>query len=137
MPTTVHLAPVGAGKTEFALNRLLEFVYHTDQPFLKTWILLATRRQEVAFRQRFVELEADSPVFFNVELFNFYELNARLLNIAGKPPRKVQGSAQVSILRTIVAQMLEQGALPFFAAIAHTPGFIAVLADLIDELKQK
>ena len=71
MPTIVHLASVGAGKTEFALHRLLEFVHHTDKPFLKTWILLATRRQEVGFRQRLVELQADSPVFFNVYFFIF------------------------------------------------------------------
>ena len=136
MPTIVHLAPVGAGKTEFTLRRLLEFVHHTDKPFLKTWILLATRRQEVGFRQRLVELQSDSPVFFNVEFFNFYELNARLLNIAGKPPRKIQSSARISILRTIVAQMLYAKELNFFRDIAHTPGFIAVLANLIDELKQ-
>jgi len=136
MPTIVHLAPVGAGKTEFALRRLLEFVHHTDKPFLKTWILLATRRQEVGFRQRLVELQSESPVFFNVEFFNFYELNARLLNIAGRPPRKVQSSARVSILRTIVSDMYNNNELNFFHEIAHTPGFIAVLADLIDELKQ-
>ena len=136
MPTIVHLAPVGAGKTEFALRRLLEFVHHNDKPFLKTWILLATRRQEVGFRQRLVELQSESPIFFNVEFFNFYELNARLLNIAGKPPRKIQSSARISILRTIVAQMLADNELNFFHEIAHTPGFIAVLANLIDELKQ-
>ena len=136
MPTTVHLAPVGAGKTEFALNQLLKYVHHHEKQFLKTWILLATRRQEVGFRQRLVELQTQSPVFFNVEFFNFYELNARLLNIAGKPPRKIESSARVSILRTIVAEMYQAGELTFFYEIAHTPGFIAVLADLIDELKQ-
>jgi ATP-dependent helicase/nuclease subunit B len=136
MPTIVHLAPVGAGKTEFALHRLLEFVHHADKPFLKTWILLATRRQEVGFRQRLVELQSESPVFFNVEFFNFYELNARLLNIAGRPPRKVQNSARVSILRTIVSRMRDHDELDFFHDIAHTPGFISVLANLIDELKQ-
>lgn len=136
MPTIVHLAPVGAGKTEFALHRLLDFVHHTDKPFLKTWVLLATRRQEVGFRQRLVDIQSNSPVFFNVEFFNFYELNARLLNIAGKPPRKIQSSARISILRTIVTQMYDDNQLRFFRDIAHTPGFIAVLADLIDELKQ-
>jgi len=136
MPTTVQLAPVGAGKTEFALNRLLQFVHHKEKPFLKTWVLLATRRQEVTFRQRLVEMQAEQNVYFNVEFFNFYTLNARLLNIAGKPPRKIQSSARISILRTIVADMLENDELDFFHKIADTPGFIAVLADLIDELKQ-
>lgn len=136
MPTTVHLAPVGAGKTEFALKRLLQFVHNTGNPFLKSWVLLATRRQEVTFRQRLVELQADHDVYFNVEFFNFYTLNARLLNIAGKPPRKIQSSARISILRTIIADMLANDELNFFHKIAHTPGFIAVLADLIDQLKQ-
>jgi len=136
MPTTVHLAPVGAGKTEFALNRLLQFVHDEQQPFLQVWVLLATRRQEVTFRQRLVELQDEHRVYFNVEFFNFYKLNARLLNIAGKPPRKIQSSARISILRTIVADMLENDELSYFHKIANTPGFIAVLADLIDELKQ-
>lgn len=137
MPTTVHLAPVGAGKTEFALNRLLHVVHHPDRPFLKTWVLLATKRQEVDFRQRLVDLQSDlSPVSFNVEFFNFYELNSRLLNIAGQPPRKIQNSARVGILRMIIQKMLQAGRLQFFQKIAHTPGFISVLADLIDELKQ-
>lgn len=136
MPTIVHLAPVGAGKTEYALNRLLEFIHNRDQPFLKTWVLLATQRQEVTFRQRLVELQSASTVFFDVEFFNFYQLNARLLNIAGKPPRKIQSSARISIIRMIVATMLQDGELSYFAEIAHTPGFVAVLADLIDELKQ-
>ncbi len=136
MPTTVHLAPVGAGKTEFALNRLLQFVHDRQNPFLKSWVLLATRRQEVTFRQRLVEMQANHDVYFNVEFFNFYTLNARLLNIAGKPPRKIQSSARISILRTIITDMMNQGELIFFHKIADTPGFIAVLADLIDELKQ-
>lgn len=136
MPTRVHLAPVGAGKTEFALHRLLDFIHNHHQPFLKTWVLLATQRQEITFRQRLVELQATAEVFFNVEFFNFYQLNARLLNIAGKPPRKIQSSARMSILRMIVAQMLHENQLIFFRDIAHTPGFITVLADLIDELKQ-
>lgn len=136
MPTMVHLAPVGAGKTEYALNRLLEFVHNREKPFLKTWVLLATQRQEVTFRQRLVELQSILSVYFNVEFFNFYQLNARLLNVAGQPPRKIQSSARISIIRMIVMQMLKDGDLKFFAGIAHTPGFVAVLADLIDELKQ-
>lgn len=137
MTTTVHLAPVGAGKTEFALRQLLDFVHHPHQPFLKTWVLLATRRQEVGFRQRLVDLQnAQLPVFFNVEFFNFYELNSRLLNIAGQPPRKVQNSAQIGILRLIINQMMQWGELTFFHEIAYAPGFVSVLADLVDELKQ-
>ncbi len=70
MPTNVLLAPVGAGKTEIALTRMVRAV--SDRPLARVWVLLATKRQEDGFRQRLAEWDASRTVYFNVEFFNFY-----------------------------------------------------------------
>jgi ATP-dependent helicase/nuclease subunit B len=133
MPTIILQATVGAGKTEAALNRLSECL---SQPFAKAWVLLATKRQEVAFRQRLIDMNPARSVYFNAEFFNFYELNARLLNLAGKPPRRINESARLGLLRKILGDLHRERALPTFAPIVRTTGFLRVMADLIYELKQ-
>jgi ATP-dependent helicase/nuclease subunit B len=133
MPTTILQATVGAGKTEAALNRLSECL---SQPFAKAWVLLATKRQEVAFRQRLIDLNDGRAVYFNAEFFNFYELNARLLNLAGQPPRRINEPARLGLLRKILGDLHQARRLPTFAPIVRTTGFLRVMADLIYELKQ-
>ena len=53
MPAEILLAPVGAGKTEVALERLAQAL--VDQPFARVWVLVSGKRQEDAFRQRLAE----------------------------------------------------------------------------------
>ena len=136
MSTLVRIAPVGAGKTEAALNRLLTTIRDSEKPFAKAWVLLATKRQEVAFRQRLTELGRNQTVYFNIEFFNFYELNQRLLNLAGKPPRRIHQAARLGILRMLLDELQRSGELDTFHDIALTAGFIRVVADFIYELKQ-
>ena len=102
----------------------------------KVWVLLATRRQALDFRQRLIEADGAASVYFNIEFFNFYSLNARLLKIAGAPVRRLNNLARQALLRRLLAEMLAQDQLSFFHRIADTRGFAAVLAELIDELKQ-
>ena len=99
MPTTVLQATVGAGKTEAALERLSMLLHDRKRPFAKAWVLLATKRQEVAFRQRLADLKHGHAVYFNAEFFNFYELNARILNLAGSPQRQIQEPARFGLLQ--------------------------------------
>ncbi len=136
MTTTIHLASVGAGKTETALQFLIDTLHDSEKPFPRVWVLLATKRQEVGFRQRLVDLAEEHRVHFNVEFFNFYELNTRLLNIQGKPLKRIQQSSRMGILRMILAQMLTNDELHTFSKIADKAGFVQVIADFIDELKQ-
>jgi ATP-dependent helicase/DNAse subunit B len=136
MPTTVLQATVGAGKTEAALERLSLLLHDRKRPFAKAWVLLATKRQEVAFRQRLADLKHGHAVYFNAEFFNFYELNARILNLAGSPQRQIQEPARFGLLRNIMLNLLNDGQLEVFKSNAHTPGFLQVMADLIYELKQ-
>ncbi|QPC81769.1 exodeoxyribonuclease V subunit gamma [Phototrophicus methaneseepsis] len=138
MTTTVLQAQVGAGKTALALRQLLAVMQAQSQRLPRIWVLLATKRQEFAFRERMLaELATTDPIaFFNVEFFNFYELNNRLLNLAGEPPRKINEAARLGILRQVLAGLNQSQDLPFYGSIAHTAGFLRVVASLIDELKQ-
>lgn len=138
MPTTLLKAPVGAGKTESALRILSHTLQAEAQinPFARAWVLLASKRQEVAFRQRLVEYPDNQRVYFNVEFFSFYELNMRLLNMNKTPPRRIQDVARYGLLASILAQLTAAGKLPFWQGVAHTAGFVQAVATLIDELKQ-
>lgn len=136
MGTTILQATVGAGKTEAALERLSQTIRDPQRPFARAWVLLATGRQEVAFRQRLIELQDERSVYFNAEFFNFYELNRRLLNLAGKLPRRIDEPARLGLLRNILQKLQRDGDLTLFAPIAHTVGLLRVMADFIMELKQ-
>ncbi len=133
MPTELLLMPAGAGKTEFALERLLETV--SRQPFAKIWVLVSGRRQEDAFRQRLIE-QGGQQVYFNIEFFSFYQLYHRLLNIARQPSRRLDDAARSGLLRAIVTRLQAEGRFSVYSPIAHTPGFIRIVAALISELKQ-
>ena len=136
MPAFLHLAPSGPGKTEFVLDRLFDVIQGRRNDFPKVWVLLATGRQVLDFRHRLAERSQDATAFCNVEFFSFYALNARLLNLAKRPARRIQATTQLAMLRQLVAGANAAGQLKHFHRIAHTRGFIEVLADLINELKQ-
>ncbi len=126
------LTPTGMGKTGHLIDHLLQSLKQT--PLMRVWVLLATKRQESAFRQRLAEVTtAENSVFFNVEFFNFYELYARLLEMAGNPQRLLDETTRIQLLRDVIVELPD---LTVFASIAHTPGFINIVADFIYELKQ-
>ena len=132
MPTHILLAPVGAGKTAYALDQLIAAL--DEQPFARVWVLVSGKRQEDAFRQRLIE--RGRTVYFNVEFFSFYQLYHRLLNIAQQPPRILDDAARFGLLRAILSNLKAQGKLTVYDAIAETPGFVRIMADFIYELKQ-
>ncbi len=136
MTATLHLAPVGRDKTERTITLLRQLTRERGGALPKIWVLLATRRQELSFRRRLIEADSSQRVYFNIEFFNFYSLNARLLKIAGAPVRRLDRLTRHSLLRQLLADMLAGGELSYFQRIAETRGFTSVVADLIDELKQ-
>ncbi len=136
MTATLHLAPVGRDKTEQAIRLLRQLMLERGGALPKIWVLLATRRQELSFRQRLTEADSSQSVYFNIEFFNFYSLNARLLKIAGTPVRRLDGLTRHNLLRQLLADMLAAGELSFFQRIATTRGFVSIMAELIDEFKQ-
>lgn len=134
MPTDLLIAPVGAGKTERALDELIKIKSQPDGAFLPIWVLLPGKRQEDAFRQRLIERQ--SRVYFNVTFFSFYTLYAYLLDIAGIPQREVEETARLRLLRFILTGMKSRDELTIYQAIAEKPGFARTVADFIAELKQ-
>ena len=136
MTATLHLAPVGRDKTAQAIALLRQLTRERGGALPKVWVLLATRRQELSFRQRLIEADSSQSVYFNIEFFNFYSLNARLLKIAGTPVRRLDRLTRHNLLRQLLVEMLARGELSFFERIADKRGFVSVMADLIDELKQ-
>ncbi|MCA9883288.1 MAG: exodeoxyribonuclease V subunit gamma [Anaerolineae bacterium] len=137
MATTVIQAQMGGGKTAAALQRIQSVLATSEMRMPRIWVLLASRRQEFAFRERMMaELSPANAVFFNVEFFNFYQLNSRLLNLAGQPPFRINESARMGVLRRVVDQLVQQGSLQVYDRIAGTSGFLRAIAALIDELKQ-
>jgi ATP-dependent helicase/DNAse subunit B len=134
MPSELLLAPVGAGKTGRALAEIVRLL--RDKPFSKVWVLLPTRRQQDAFRNRLINLDPSHRVYFNVEFFDFYKLYARLLDIAGQPQRELDDTVRVHLLREILTDLRRNGELEVYGRIADKPGFVHVIAQFIYELKQ-
>jgi len=120
---------VGCGKTEAAIDAILD--ERQFAAFSPIWVLLATGQQIHAFRDRLLARSADQ-VQFGVEFFDFYDLYARLLDLAGNPQRLVEDTTRYQILRHVISGL----DLEFFTPIAHTPGFIGLTAGLIHEFKQ-
>ena len=136
MSATLHLAPIGQDKTAFSISLLREIIHRRQEAFATVWVLVATRRQEMRFRQSLIEAQDSPAAIFNIEFFNFYTLNARLLKRAGAPVRRLEGLMRHKLLGQILAQMQAEGKLSYFQRIAETRGLISVLTKLIDELKQ-
>ncbi|MFW5708584.1 MAG: PD-(D/E)XK nuclease family protein [Chloroflexota bacterium] len=131
MPLKILVAPVGSGKTDAALSRMLRVM--RVKPLARVWVLLATKRQQTMFRQRLMAAQQTSPVMFNVEFFNFYELYQRLLDMNAQPQRLLDDISRLQILRAAVGDVTN---LSVFGTIAQTPGFTRILGDFIYELKQ-
>jgi ATP-dependent helicase/DNAse subunit B len=126
-------APAGGGKTDAVLNEIKRV--RAFSLFNPVWVLLATGQQIFAFQERLLARSPDS-VQFGVEFFNFELLYSRLLDLLGDPQRLVEDTARYRILRHLIADLNARGDLEHFARIADTPGFVALVAGLIHELKQ-
>lgn len=128
-------AELSGGKTERAIAELLNRL--PDSGFApRVWILLATRRQEYAFRERLVAAAPQRLSFFNIEFMNFYQLNARLLDLAAWPMRRISASASQGLLRYVIADLHQRGNLEMLSQVGLSSGFTRVVGDLIIELKQ-
>ena len=135
MAGTLHLAPEGIGKTQAMLS-LLRQAGRSRADFPRIWMLLATRRQELHFRERLALDDDRQRVRFHIDFFDFYGLNAHLLRLAGEPVRRLNEAARFSFLRRLLQELHAAGELRVFHGIADTRGFVTVAARLFDELKQ-
>ncbi len=115
---------------------LLRRTVRSGAGFPRVWVLLATRRQELHFRERLALDDDGQRVQFAIDFFDFYDLNAHLLRSAGQPVRRLNEGARFSFLRRLLEDMHAADELRVFHGIADTRGFVTVLAQLFDELKQ-
>ncbi len=130
----IVVGAVGAGKTQKALHLITETA--REKRFARIWVLLATRRQEQDFRQRLIESTDGEKFYFNIEFFNFYDLYQRLLNLSQTPAWRISAASRYGLLRNVINTLAESGELELYADVAQMPGFVRVVASLIDELKQ-
>ncbi|MCC7447939.1 MAG: exodeoxyribonuclease V subunit gamma [Anaerolineae bacterium] len=131
MVATLLTGAAGQGKTRAAIQQVKQAL--ARKPFGKVWVLLPTDLQIPAFRARLLQ-EVGDAAYFGVQYFNFNRLYAHLLAVAGLPQRQITESARYRILRHVLSEMGEE--LAYFGPIALTPGFVAVVAEFIQELKQ-
>ncbi|MCY4145247.1 MAG: exodeoxyribonuclease V subunit gamma [Chloroflexi bacterium] len=136
MASVLRLAPAGTGKTQTMLSLLRQDVRQGDRLPPRIWMLLATRRQELYFRERLALDDDRQRVHFHIDFFNFYRLNAHLLRLARAPARRLNETARFSFLRRLLQDMREADELRVFHNIADMRGFVTTLAQLFDELKQ-
>ena len=132
--TQILLAPPGAGKTEFAFKQLCE-VLETDH-WPQVWVLLPNALQEQRLRQRLVERAGGRNLYFNLSFFRFNQLAQRLLQMSGSRSRMVGQAGRQGILRTLLENLAQEGALQVFGGIADTPGLLRAIADFLDELQR-
>lgn len=131
MPATLITSAAGYGKTREVIRRIKSL--KRRNPFDPVWVLLPTDLQINAFRTRLMA-EANEDTLFGLEFFDFYSLNARLLEVLGKPQRRAQDATRFRILRSVIEEQREH--LQHFTDIADTPGFVQLVANFTLELKQ-
>ena len=125
---TLILGPAASGKTAALLDRAA--AHYQSDPFRPTLVLVPTVRHGDQFRRRLVERIG---VAFGLDLSTIDVYAQRHLDRSTIVPREV---ASELLARTAREQVLA-GAAQYFAPIAETPGFLALLGAAIAELEQE
>ena len=125
---TLILGPAASGKTAALLDRAA--AHYQSDPFRPTLVLVPTVRHGDQFRRRLVERIG---VAFGLDVSTIDVYAQRHLDRSTIVPREV---ASELLARTAREQVLA-GAAQYFAPIAETPGFLALLGAAIAELQQE
>jgi ATP-dependent helicase/nuclease subunit B len=130
MPPRLLLAPAGHGKIEHLIQHIRQLL--ADEPFAPVIVVVPNTIQAANFHQR---LGAAGGAL-GVEVHTFHTLYAELLIRAGQPISLLPDPARIRLLRAIVDDLCQHGAIAHFAALRDKPGFIALLRNTIEELKR-
>jgi ATP-dependent helicase/nuclease subunit B len=124
------LAPAGHGKTE----RLIQHIRRVlgEEPFAPVIVVVPNSIQANNFRKR---LSAAGGAL-GVEVHTFHTLYAEILIRARQPIPLLSDPVRMRLLRAIVDDLCERGALTHYAALRDKPGFISLLRNAIEELKR-
>ena len=118
MTASLHLDPVGSGKTALALDLLLDTL-RRGSSLPRVWALTATARQSRYLRDRIAARGGPGKSYFNIDFFTIYELNRRLLHLAATPVRGINQATRTTLLRQLMRQMMADGKLDYFGVIAE------------------
>ena len=124
------LAPAGHGKTEHLIQRIRRLL--AEEPFAPVIVIVPNTIQAAGFCQR---LGAAGGAL-GVEVHTFHTLYAELLIRAGHPIPLLPDPVRIRLLRAILDELYERGALTYYATLRAKPGFIALLRNTIEELKR-
>jgi len=136
MTTRLFLAPAGAGKTSFCLDRVRAL--SRERPLAPIWVCLPNREQVEAFRRRLAAaggaLGVQVGTFYN--LYQETLLAASLLGSPGRPLLELDDPLQHRLLRSVIDRAAAEGTLQHYLPLQEKPGFVGALRGLIMELKQ-
>lgn len=124
------LAPAGHGKTEYLIQHIRRVL--ADEPLAPVIVVVPNSIQANNFRKRL----SVSGGALGVEVHTFHTLYAELLTCAGQPMPLLPDPVRIRLLRFIVDDLCERGAMTHYAALRAKPGFIAGLRNTIEELKR-
>jgi ATP-dependent helicase/nuclease subunit B len=119
----------GGGKTAYAISQILQ--QKSENPWESVWVLLPNELQINRFRDRLIATNR-SNVLFGVQYFQFYQLYRYLLNRLHLSQRHINRDGVQQLLR----RLLQDHPPRYFAPVVERPGFVQLLANFIQELKQ-
>ena len=128
--TRLLLAPAGHGKTQFVIEQIRATL--ASEPLSPVIVIVPNSIQAAGFRQRLCAAGGA----LGVEVHTFHTLYSELLIRAGQPIPLLLDPVRIRLLRSIVDDLCESGAMTHFAALRDKPGFIALLRNSIEELKR-
>ncbi|MCU0493835.1 MAG: hypothetical protein MUD01_19765, partial [Chloroflexaceae bacterium] len=120
---TLMLGPAASGKTSAALELLRE-------PRRGRALLLVPGGVQL----RWLNERVDLPPRTRIK--QFYSFADTILRMAGKRPEPLTGTMGTLLLRRILRELAADGKLPLFARVAHKPGFVATVGQLLEEAQQ-
>ncbi len=130
MPAHLLLAPASAGKTQFAIDRILAL--RRQLPLAPIWVIVPGQPQARALKQR---LSLAGGVL-NVSVGTFYTFYGEILAQAGTPLPRLTDPVQYRLLRQIIERRVDDGTLSHYAVLRDKPGLVSVMRNLIEELKR-
>jgi RecB family exonuclease len=123
MSVRLILAPAGAGKTAWALDRARAATRRLEG---LAYVCVASRLQARSCRRRL----AQGGGAMGVHVVTFEGLAAACLNAVGAPYAELDEAVQHRLLRSVL-QGLD---LPYYGRLAASPGLVQLLRRLVEEL---
>jgi ATP-dependent helicase/nuclease subunit B len=130
MSVRLLLAPAGHGKTQFVIEQICATL--AGEPLSPVIVIVPNSIQAAGFRQRLCAAGGA----LGVDVHTFHTLYAEILTRAGQPIPLLTDPVRIRLLRSLVDDLCQRGAMTHFAALRDKLGFVALLRNTIEELKR-